>query len=167
MKLLEAHESLFYPILQRYGFQGSKVSDQAELDDFDAAVRKWGKSETYRRKVASVVRASPPPKPKSREERQYEDAKDIIRRMNSKGYTRAEVNEELEDAGLMDDLVSHGFEKVGRWSTTNAELEYKPQAIKALSAFIGRYEAAHNIRNSDFGKRSIRRGGCRILQSVA
>lgn len=123
VKLLAAHEDIFYPVLQRYGFQGSKVSDKAELDDFDAAVRKWGKSETYRRKLASVVRAAPPQKPKSREERQYEDAGDIIGRMNSKGYTREMVNEELEDAGLMDDLVSHGFEKVGRWRFVDAEGE--------------------------------------------
>jgi hypothetical protein len=60
-------------------------------------------------------------------------------------YRRVDINDALESAGLMDDLVSHGFEKVGRLSVTNSELVYKPRAIDALNRFIARYQAAHGI----------------------
>ena len=142
IKFLAKNEGVFYPILTTYGFHGSWSKDQDYLDDFDAAVAKWGKSRIYRSRSANTPQPVPEKKPKSREERKYEDANYIVRDMNRHGYLRSEVNSALESAGLMDDLVSHGFEQHGRWSSKNSE-EYKNEAIVALNSYIDRYDAEH------------------------
>ena len=145
VKVLAEKEGMFYPILKPYGFRGSWVKEEAYLDDFDAAVRKWGKSRIYNRKFGSLSQIAPPAKEKSREERQYQEAQWLVIDMNRHGYGRGQVNDALESAGLLDDLESHGFEKVGAYSFTPSET-YEKRAVDALNQYIDRYRNAHNIK---------------------
>jgi hypothetical protein len=142
VETLAANEAFFYPMLKPYGFKGSWAKDQDYLNDFDAAVRKWGKSYEYSRISGRFLSQ---PKPKSREQQRYEYVKYLVRDMNRHGYLRSKVNSEIEDNGLMDDLVSHGFEKHGRWSNEKSEV-YKFEAIVALNNWLDRYDAAHGNR---------------------
>jgi hypothetical protein len=142
VKVLVANEGQIYSILNPYGFRGSWVKEQEYLDDFDAALQKWGKSHIYSQRIAKISRPVLRQKPKSREEEKYEYAQYLVRDMNRHGYTRGKVNNELESAGLMDELVNHGFEKHSRWSFKDHE-EYKYEAIRALNAYVDRYDAAH------------------------
>jgi hypothetical protein len=142
VRILAANEAQIYPMLQPYGFRGSWVKDQGYLDDFDAAIAKWKKAKPYIPKFGNISRTVSQEKPKSREERKYEDAKVLVRNMNRHGYTRGQVNEALESYDLLDDLVKHGFEKYGRWSFKH-HVEYKYEAIAALNNYIDRYDAAH------------------------
>jgi hypothetical protein len=142
VKFLAVNEGFFYPILNPYGFRGSWTKDQAYLDDFDAAIVKWGKSQIYSLRFANISQTVSQQKPKSREEQKYEYAQYLVRDMNRHGYTRGKVNDELESYGLMDDLVSHGFERHDKWSFKNHE-EYTNEAVVALNDYIDRYDAAH------------------------
>jgi len=144
LKLLAGNEDFFYRLLSPYGFHGSWTKDEAYLADFDAAVKKWGKASVYLQKFGSVRAVPVQPKPKSREERQYEDAQYLVIDMNRHGYRRGEVNDALESAGLMEDLEAHGFERVSSHSFKDHEV-YAREAIDALNGFIGRYQTAHNI----------------------
>jgi hypothetical protein len=145
VKVLAEKEGLFYPILEPYGFRGSWVKEEAYLDDFDAAVRKWGKSRIYSRKFGFLSQIAPPAKEKSREERQYQEAQWLVIDMNRRGYGRGNVNDALESAGLLDDLESHGFEKVAAYSFTPS-VTYQKRAVDALNQYIDRYRNAHNIK---------------------
>jgi len=138
-------KGFFYPILNPHGFRGSWTKDQAYLDDFDAAIVKWGKSHIYSLRFAKISQTMLQQKPKSREEQKYEYAQYLVRDMNRHGYRRRKVNDELESSGLMDDLVSHGFEKHDNVSTKNHD-EYKNEAIVALNDYIDRDDAEHGIK---------------------
>jgi Domain of unknown function (DUF4157) len=150
LDFLVKSEGQLYPILKRYGFKGSWVKNEDYLKDFDAAVAKWGKASSYLQKAA---RAAPPPKPKSREERKFEDAQRALWDLENHGYERFQVNEILEPSGLMDDLVGlqivvdgkeRTFEKEGRWSHVAGPF-YARWASAALRVYIGRYQDEHNI----------------------
>ncbi len=145
VKVLTEKEGLFYPILKRYGFRGSWTKEEAYLDDFDAAVRKWGKSGIYSRKTGFLSQPAPPAKEKSLEERKYEWAQSLVIDMNRHGFSRGQVNDALESAGLLDDLESHGFEKAAAHSFTPG-VTYQERAVDALNQYIDRYRNAHNIK---------------------
>jgi hypothetical protein len=147
VKILAANEGRIYPILKPYGFQGSWVKDQAYLNDFDAAVRKWGKSSLYRQRFPSLPKAASHQRPRSREERKYEDAKSLSDEFTkSRLQHREDINHELESAGLMDDLQSGGFEREGAHSSHVAPPYYQARALKALNKYILKYEEAHHIK---------------------
>lgn len=157
VKLLTKYDGSLYPILSPYGFRGSWTKDQAYLDDFDAAIVEWEKSQTIRlqfvnmnmSQFGNISQTVSRQKPKSREEKKYEYAQYLVKDMNRHGYGRGKVNHELESVyayGLMDDLVSHGFEKYRSFSFHPAE-EYKYEAIAALNDYIDRYDAAHGIKH--------------------
>jgi hypothetical protein len=145
VKFLGRKEHQFYPILQPYGFRGCWVKDQDYLDDFDAAVQKWGKSHSYSRKFNSVSRTVAPPKEKSYEEFKYQQAGLIIKQFLKRGHARKDINKELELAGLLDDLKSHGFETASSHSFTK-QVSYEERAIRALQQYQDRYRNAHNIK---------------------
>jgi hypothetical protein len=161
VKVLSKNEGVLYPVLSLYGFEGSKVKEQDSLKDFDAAVKKWGRMSEYERKYGRLIQNKPHPKPKSREERKYENAKELERDFINHGYERFEINKRIESAGLMGDLVGLKIsvrDNFGKYETRTFEKEethifasvpgafYQPWALEALRAYMQKYEEAHNIQ---------------------
>jgi hypothetical protein len=142
VNILSHNESVFYPLLEPYGFAGSWVKEHDYLTDFDAAIRKWGRASVY--SGARVHLTPPQPQPKSPEERRYQNARFLMRDFNRHGYNREYVNEQIESLGLMDDLKEHGFAYSGRWGWTEGA-HYTQLAADALYGWCWRYEISHGI----------------------
>lgn len=149
VKFLAANEQYFYPLLQRYGFQGSWTTAEAYLKDFDAAIQKWGGAERGRFRLSARDRAQERQRqrPRTRMDRLYETAKLLISDYNRHGHTRGQVNDDLDSSGLMNELEkNYGFERASPHGLFSPRSDvYEQQAIDALYKFVLHYEAEHDM----------------------